>query len=43
MYKSPCDIGMMVANTYEIKLLDSNQRFIFEHMYGIHVDMGRLP
>jgi hypothetical protein len=39
-----CDIGMMVANTYEIKPFDSNLlRLAFEQMYGMHIGMGKLP
>jgi hypothetical protein len=35
-------IGMMVANTCEIKPFDSNQRLEFEQMYGMHIGRGKL-
>ena len=36
-----CGIGMMVANTYEIKPLDFNPRFTFEQMYEMHIGKGK--
>jgi hypothetical protein len=36
-------IGMMVANTCEIKPFDSNPRLEFEKMYGMHIGRGKLP
>jgi hypothetical protein len=33
-------IGMMFANTCEIKPLDSNRRLTFEKIYGMHISYG---
>ena len=36
-----CGVGMMVANTYEMKPLDLIPRFTFEQMYGMHIGWGK--